>query len=99
MNHLGHSLLAAQKLGYEVDLIYGDATDHIESRDYDIYYLDGSNDPKETLEQYVKIKDKQGIVIIDDYNIKGTLIDELKPKNFDYLEIFEGIAVIDTREN
>ena len=53
MNHLGHSLLAAQKLGYEVDLIYGDATDHIESRDYDIYYLDGSNDPKETLEQYV----------------------------------------------
>ena len=99
MNHLGHSLLAAQKLGYEVDLIYGDAIDHIESRDYDIYYLDGSNDPKEALDQYVKIRDKQSIVIIDDYNIKGTLIDKLKPKNFDHWEVFEGIAVIDTQEN
>jgi len=98
INHLGHSTLAACKLGYEINTIYGDAIEHIDAQDYDIYYLDGSNDPDETLDQYNKIKHTSSIVIIDDYNIKGTLVDKIKPQNTIVHDMFEGLAVIDLRD-
>ena len=97
INHLGHSTLAACKLGYEINTIYGDAIEYIDAQDYDIYYLDGSNDPDETLNQYNKIKHTSSIVIIDDYNIKGTLVDKIKPQNTVVHDLFEGVAVIDLR--
>ena len=97
INHLAHSTLAAAQLGYEINAIYGDAADHITAQDYDIYYLDGSNDPHETLDQYNKIKHTSSIIIIDDYSIKGTLVDKIKPQNTVVYDIFSGIAVIDLR--
>jgi len=97
INHLAHSALAASKLGYEINTIYGDAIDHIGAQDYDIYYLDGSNHPRETLDQYNKIKHTNSIVIIDDYSIKGELIDKIKPPNAVIHDIFQSVAVIDLR--
>ena len=97
LDHLAHSAFAAQSLGYQVQLCYGDGAEEILSQDYDIYYLDGSNDPQETLDQYEKIKDKDAVVIIDDYDIKGTLINEDEIENIVKHELFNGVTVIDQR--
>jgi hypothetical protein len=101
IDHLAHSALIGQNLGYPVKLLYGDGADRIKGEnndgvDYDIYYLDGGNDPQETLDQYLKVKDQNCVVIIDDYSIKGTLIDE-DSINITKHDIFNGIAVIDLR--
>lgn len=73
LNNLAHSFYAAQNLQYNLNAVYGDAIDHI-GPGYDIYYLDGSNDPQETLDQYVKIENESAIVLVDDFKIKGTLL-------------------------
>ena len=76
LDHLATLPLPPRALVIRFRLCYGDGAEEILSQDYDIYYLDGSNDPQETLDQYEKIKDKDAVVIIDDYDIKGTLINE-----------------------
>ena len=101
IDHLAHSALVGQNLGYPVTLLYGDGADRIDDQnnqgvEYNIYYLDGGNDPQETLEQYLKVKDKNCVVIIDDYSIKGTLINE-DNINITKHDVFNGIAVIDFR--
>ena len=55
LNNLAHSYFAASNLGYDIEICYGDASNFIRKEDYDIYYLDGSNDPQETLNQF-KVK-------------------------------------------
>ena len=73
-NHLKNSkkVLSGFSAGYT--LIEIDALTHITdtSNQYDMIYLDGSNDPDETKKQYEKIdKDNTAFIIIDDYSLKG----------------------------
>lgn len=77
LDHLANSSLASSSLDYDINIIYGNAVDHIGDMGYNhIYYLDGSNDPKETLDQLNSIAHKNCIVIVDDFSIKGTLLPE-----------------------
>ena len=100
MDHLANSSLAAQSLGYEVELIYGDAVEHIGKSDYNhIYYLDGSNDSKETLEQLNNISHKDCMVIVDDFNIKGKLLPKEITEKATIRNIANGIAIIKLTEN
>jgi hypothetical protein len=47
------------------------------------------------LDQYEKIKHKDAVVIIDDYDIKGTLINEEEIKSMIKYNVFNGVTVID----
>ena len=49
------------------------------------------------MDKYEKIKDKDAVVIIDDYDIKGTLINEDEIENIVKHELFNGVTVIDQR--
>ena len=80
LDNLAHSYYAATMMGYKVNLIHNDAGNCMPS-DCDIYYLDGSNHPEETLDQYLEIKDLNAIVIVDDFKIKGTLLKNYLEKN------------------
>ena len=95
LDNLANSVLAATKLQYDINAVYGNAIDHIDNT-YDVYYLDGSNDPQETLDQFNKVKDTDSIVLIDDYFIKGSLIEA---ENYDIIthKIFNGVGVSDVR--
>lgn len=75
LTNLAHSTLAAVQLGYVDHLVtlHGDAIEYIEEG-YDIYYLDGSDDPQEMLNQFNKIKHTNSVVVMDDYSVKGTLV-------------------------
>jgi hypothetical protein len=94
LDNIAHSYLAASKIGYEVELLYGDAINFITKEDYDIYYLDGSNDPQETLDQFNKVKDKKCIILVDDFSIKGTL---LQDKGFNIINVANQVGVLDLR--
>ena len=96
LDHLCLSMVAASSFGYEVSIFYGDAINSIDEEDYDIYYLDGSNDPKETLSQFNKIKNKSCIVLVDDFSIKGTLLAQTDYK-FVVHNVANGVAVLDLR--
>ena len=72
---------------------------------YDIYYLDGSNDPDETLEQFKKIMHTASVVMGDDYKIKGTTLDpvikaglEKEELKFDLYTNANQVGVIDMRK-
>lgn len=80
LDNLAHSHYAATMMRYHVNLIHNDAGNCMPN-DCDIYYLDGSNDPKETLDQYLDIKDLNAIIIVDDFKIKGTLLKNYLEKN------------------
>jgi len=100
INNLAHSSYAATKLNYEVDLVYGDAISHIND-EYNIYYLDGSNDPQETLDQYLKIKHVKSIVIVDDFKIKGTLLKKYLEENniaYTFYNVANEVITIDQLE-
>ena len=101
LDNIAKSVLASIKKKYDLETIYGDAIDHIKEG-YDIYYLDGGNDPKETLDQFNKIKHTKSVVLIDDYSIKGTLVDRQSITE-DYIvdihEVANDVGVIDLRNN
>lgn len=66
---------------------------------YDIYYLDGSDDPQEMYDQFQLIEKRPGIVIMcDDWRIKGTLLAQsLEEKDGLTIEIHDaanGVAVL-----
>ena len=97
LDHLANSHYAAAMMKYEVNLIHDDAGKCMPD-DCDIYYLDGSNDPKETFDQYLDIKDLNAIVIVDDFKIKGTLLkNHLEENNIGYLlfNVANEVAVIE----
>ena len=97
LDNLANSFLASQQLGYEVVLIHDDAARYLGNLDWNhhIYYLDGGNEPEQTLEQFNKIKDKDSIVIIDDFEIKGSLLPEDVLKSVTFYPIANGIGVLD----
>ncbi len=100
MNAIANSKYAASKLGYDVNEVYGDAVDYIKPG-YDIYYLDGSDNPQETFQQYKKIEHEDCIVLVDDFKIKGvTLKEYLDNKNQDYTvyEVANQVAVINLKQ-
>jgi len=96
LDNITHSVFAATALGYKVTPIYGDAIDHITLEEYDIYYLDGGNDPQETLDQFNAIKDRKCMVLVDDYAIMGTLL----PEDLDVTvyDVANKFGVIDLRD-
>jgi hypothetical protein len=97
IDHLANSILAAQTLKYPITISCGDAIRSITEEDYDIYYLDGSNDPQETLDQFNKIKHKKCIVIVDDFSIKGTLLMQFGQYGFKVHDVANGVGVLDLR--
>jgi len=95
LDHLANSNLMSRQLGYNVKLNHGNGADYL-SDEYDIYYLDGSNDPKETLDQFNKILsfNKKNIhILVDDFAIKGILID-LNLYPFTIHRIEKGLGVL-----
>lgn len=58
------------------------------SNQYDLVYLDGSNDPNEMLQQY-ELCNKNSVVLCDDWNIKGKLC-SIKYPNFLLFEFAAG---------
>lgn len=65
---------------------------------FDIYYLDGSDDPNEMFEQFSLITKRSGTVIIcDDWKIKGTVLAQtIAPSNkydFETYSAANGVAV------
>ena len=100
LDSLSNSIFAAACLQYKIDPIYDDAKNTIGQENHDLYYLDGGNDPRETLDQFTKITNKNAVVVIDDYDIKGTLIEEnfeLNENNFKKFSAFSGIGVVDLK--
>lgn len=95
LDNLSHSYMAAKQLGYDIEVCYGDAMNYIQKEDYDIYYLDGSNDPQETLDQFNIVKNKNAIIIVDDFKIKGTLLDK---SAFQIVNVANEIGVLDLRK-
>ena len=96
LDHLCLSVAASHCFKYDIDVIYGDAINFIHKEIYDIYYLDGSNDPQETLDQFNKIKDNKCIVLIDDFSIKGTLLNNTDYE-FSVHSVANGVGVFDLR--
>lgn len=103
LDHVAHSFLVANSLGYPFDGRLGDAIDHI-TEGFDIYYLDGADIPvgnEQTMQQFMKIKDTNSVVLIDDAPTKGVFLREYldeKGINFDYYEdAGNGMMVIDLR--
>lgn len=96
LDTIAHSRLAAHELGYShlVETCYGDAINFIEEDVYDIYYLDGSNDPQETLDQFLKVKHNNAVIIVDDFQIKGTLLNDFE---FEVFKIANGVGVLNLR--
>jgi hypothetical protein len=94
LDNIAHSCLAAQKWGYSIETFYGDAMNFIEEDVYDIYYLDGSNDPQETLDQFLKVKHNEAVFIVDDFKIKGTL---LRDFDFEVFKVANEVGVLNLR--
>lgn len=95
VDHLANSSLVANSLGYDYTINHGDAIDFIDSG-YDIYYLDGSNDPRETEDQLEKImtfSPKNIHILVDDFSIKGVTINKSKYP-FTIHNIEKGLGVL-----
>ena len=97
LDHLANSAFAAQALKYPIDMIYGDAISSMGKEEYDIYYLDGSNDPQETLDQFNKIRHQKCIVLVDDFSIKGTLLMQTQEYDFRVEDVANGVGILDLR--
>jgi hypothetical protein len=94
LDHLANSNLMSKQLSYNVDLYHGNGIEYLDDK-YDIYYLDGSNDPRETLEQFKKILsfNKKNIhILVDDFAIKGISID-LDQYPFKIHKVEKGLGV------
>tara|TARA_Y100000004_G_scaffold18581_1_gene19137 strand:+ start:661 stop:1206 length:546 start_codon:yes stop_codon:yes gene_type:complete len=49
-----------------------------ENKPFDFVYLDGGNDPNQTKEQFITIKDETDIILVDDWSVKGFVFEEDK---------------------
>lgn len=102
MDHLAHSDYAASKMGYEVNLGFGDAIDFIVPG-FDIYYLDGADEPlgnAQTLAQFKAIENTECCVIVDDVPSKAQdLIVHLESIEQEYVThaVGNGMLTIDMR--
>jgi len=105
LDHLAHSYMMSEGMGYETHLKFGDAMLHI-SEDYDIYYLDGADGAlgdTQTLEQFKKIENTSSVVLVDDIQSKAVSLSAyLKSKNihFDIHDVGNGgMITIDMRKD
>lgn len=71
LDHIANSKFAASCMDYEITCVLGDAENEIAKKNYDLYYLDGSNSSEETANQFKKITATTCTVLVDDYDIKG----------------------------
>ena len=95
LDHLANSKIMSDFIGYDCTLNYGDGLQYIEDR-YDIYYLDGSNDPFETEAQFNKVIGfgrKDIHILVDDFIIKGATLD-LEKYPFKVYDIEKGLGVL-----
>lgn len=103
LDHIANSLFLSNVLQYQdlLSVIHGNACDKetvnwdVCGQPYDIYYLDGGNDPMETYFQYQKIQQKNCVILVDDFYIKGTM---LKDENFTIHRVANGFGVKDCRK-
>lgn len=54
------------------------------NKDYDLVFLDGSDCPKEMVEQFERIDRSKTLILCDDFNVKGSILRE-KHKDFSIL--------------
>lgn len=95
VDHLANSKLVADSLEYECKINHGDAINFID-RGYDIYYLDGSNNPKETenqLEKIMSFNEHNIHILVDDFTIKGVTIN-IEKYPFKIHNIEKGLGVL-----
>jgi hypothetical protein len=113
MNHIAHSNFAASNLKYQVNLHVGDAAeclskmvaDDSEFVPFDIYYLDGADEPygnQQTLDQFKIIEDHKALVLVDDVPTKGQLLLEYLDKDprdipIKHYDVGNGMMAINTR--
>lgn len=81
---LGNCKHLLEGLTIDIDFINTDANEYIKNigkTEYDLVYLDGSNNPHEMLLQFEQIDRKHSIILCDDFNVKGFV---LRKKYTDY---------------
>jgi len=94
LDHLANSITSASLLDYSVHTILARA-EAVMKPEYDLYYLDGGNDPEECSEQMDIIKDSSCVVLCDDFYIKAALIKD----KFDWQirEVANTMGILDLR--
>jgi len=93
LDNIANSHFMAYHLGYNINFELADASEIIGKKEYDIYYLDGGNDPKETQDQYEKITAAKCVIIIDDLFIKGTTLMKNVEITYKY-QVANGVGLI-----
>lgn len=95
LDHLANSLMLSEILGYKVELNLDSGEAGVQPG-FDLYYLDGSNDPQEMLVEVDNIRKHPCVILCDDWDIKGTLVRPL----FDWkiFSVANGMAMIDLRK-
>lgn len=96
LDHIANSLFLSNVLRYASNLtvMHSNAIDIDWLRPYNIYYLDGGNDPAETYFQYQKIPKENCVILVDDFYIKGTM---LRDEGFTLYNIANGFGLKDYR--
>jgi len=94
LDHLANSLLLSRMLNYDVHVVLGDGKVQVQPG-YDLYYLDGSNDPDEMLAEVESIRNHPCVILCDDWHIKGTLVKSLLP--WREFPVANGMALADLR--
>jgi|LUMV01.1.fsa_nt_gb hypothetical protein len=94
LDHLANSIASASLLGYNVNTMLARA-EAVMKPEYDLYYLDGGNDPEECSEQMDIIKDSSCVVLCDDFHIKAALVKD----RFDWQirEVANTMGILDLR--
>ena len=65
----------------KIDHVVADGKDVIDKQRFNLVYLDGGDDPFETLVQFEKVNRKEALIFCDDYHGKGV---ELAKRHKDY---------------
>lgn len=94
LDHLANSLLLSEILGYKVELNLNDGQQGVQPG-FDLYYLDGSNDPQEMLAEVDSIRKTPCVILCDDWSIKGSLVKPLF--NWKVFNVANGMAMVDLR--
>lgn len=94
LDHLANSLLVADLLGHKVEIRL-DRGESAVAPGFDLYYLDGSNDPSEMLAEVNNIRHHPCVILCDDWSVKGGAVRSL----FDWtvLGVANGMAFVDLR--
>lgn len=91
ISNLNNCRQALEGLAAKITFINGDARDYI-SNDYDLIYLDGSDDPNEMLDQFLMIDRSKTIILCDDFNSKGSVLRH-RHSDFTLMEDSSGLTM------